>query len=144
LNGAIVVDRKNQIVIEAAREDQYYATSNQEKAVLVTGPILLLNGERQELKNITFVIKRHPPTCLCIKDDSYILLTIDGRSEDADGMDLLELSDYLLSLECRDAINLDGGGSTTLWLKEEGVYNHPSDKTGERPVSNALVIMKKK
>ena len=40
-----------------------------------------------------------------------------------------------------DAANLDGGGSATMWIKGLGVVNHPTDSTGERPVSNALVIL---
>jgi len=49
----------------------------------------------------------------------------------------------LLKLGCVDAINLDGGGSTTMWIHQKGIVNFPSDKTGERPVSNALLIIKK-
>ena len=41
-----------------------------------------------------------------------------------------------------DAINLDGGGSTTMWIKGKGVINFPSDASGERPVSNVLLIIK--
>jgi exopolysaccharide biosynthesis protein len=66
---------------------------------------------------------------------------VDGRSELADGMSLYELQDYLLDLGCTDAINLDGGGSTTLWTNSQGVVNSPSDKSGERPVANVLLIM---
>ena len=44
---------------------------------------------------------------------------------------------------CVDAINLDGGGSTTMWTKDKVIVNFPSDKTGERPVSNALLIINK-
>jgi exopolysaccharide biosynthesis protein len=47
------------------------------------------------------------------------------------------------SHNCITGINLDGGGSTTMWLKGMGVVNHPSDKTGERTVANALVIKNK-
>ena len=46
-------------------------------------------------------------------------------------------------LGCVDAINLDGGGSTTLWLKGKGIVNFPSDETGERPVANVFLIMEK-
>jgi exopolysaccharide biosynthesis protein len=45
-------------------------------------------------------------------------------------------------LKCTDAINLDGGGSTTMWLKNKGIVNHPSDREGERPVSDAFLIIK--
>ncbi len=68
-------------------------------------------------------------------------------------MNLHELTDLMRWLGCRDAINFDGGGSTTLWIRpvnksepsSNGVVNYPSDSkqwihTGERPVSNALLI----
>jgi exopolysaccharide biosynthesis protein len=53
-----------------------------------------------------------------------------------------ELQKYMDDLGCIDAINLDGGGSTTMWTKEKGIVNNPSDKSGERPVANALLILK--
>ncbi len=56
-------------------------------------------------------------------------------------MNLYELQVFLYNLGCSDAINLDGGGSTTIWTKEKGVVNTPSDKKGERPVANALIIL---
>ena len=45
------------------------------------------------------------------------------------------------SLGAVNAVNLDGGGSATMWIKGLGVVNHPTDSTGERPVSNALVVL---
>jgi len=58
-------------------------------------------------------------------------------------MNLKEAQNFLLAIGCVDAINLDGGGSTTLWIKGEGIINNPSDLFGERPVSNAILIMMK-
>jgi exopolysaccharide biosynthesis protein len=43
------------------------------------------------------------------------------------------------SLGARDALNLDGGGSTTMTVRGE-VVNRPSDRVGERPVSNAVYV----
>jgi exopolysaccharide biosynthesis protein len=71
-----------------------------------------------------------------------MFITIDGRSKQAKGMCLYELQKYLSDLGCTDAINLDGGGSTTMWTINKGVVNSPSDKSGERPVANALIILK--
>ena len=76
-----------------------------------------------------------------ITDDSIKFITIDGRSSKAQGMSLPELQEYLKSLGCIDAINMDGGGSTTMWIKDKGVVNFPSDKSGERPVSNTILII---
>jgi exopolysaccharide biosynthesis protein len=49
-------------------------------------------------------------------------------------------------LGCSSAINLDGGGSSTMYIKDSGVVNYPSDNNqhdheGERPVSNAILIL---
>jgi exopolysaccharide biosynthesis protein len=57
-------------------------------------------------------------------------------------MSLPEVQSFLQDLGCIDAINLDGGGSTTLWINGKGVVNFPSDSTGERPVANAILILK--
>jgi exopolysaccharide biosynthesis protein len=87
------------------------------------------------------VNNRHPRTCLCETKESVIFITIDGRNKEAEGMNLFEVQNFLLNIGCVDAINLDGGGSTTMWTKEKGIINFPSDSSGERPVSNTLLII---
>lgn len=143
INGAIIVANDYNITIQLANTDQFYELSKQEEAVLVAGPLLLLNSEILQLPNVKFVNDRHPRTCLCLKKESIVFITIDGRSKDAEGMSLIELQDFLLDMGCIDAINLDGGGSTTMWSKDRGIVNFPSDKLGERPVSNSILIISK-
>jgi exopolysaccharide biosynthesis protein len=76
-----------------------------------------------------------------------ILVTVDGREYQNAGMTLRELGDLMLALGARDAINLDGGGSTTFVYADPDsagrlrVGNHPSDKGGERTVGDALAIV---
>jgi exopolysaccharide biosynthesis protein len=144
INGAIVIVNDSIIRIEQALSEQFYESSNKELAVLITGPVLLLNSETISLPQKKFVTNRHPRTCLCKKRTSLVFITIDGRSKEAEGMNLFEVQDFLLSIGCVDAINLDGGGSTTMWIHNKGVVNFPSDKTGERPVSNVLLLLHKK
>lgn len=144
INGAIVIVNDSIVKIEHALSEQFYESSNEELAVLVTGPLLLLNSEVMSLPQNKFVTNRHPRTCLCKKKTSLVFIAIDGRSKEAEGMNLFEVQDFLLSIGCVDAINLDGGGSTTMWIHNEGVVNFPSDKTGERPVSNVLLLLHKK
>lgn len=147
LNGAILVKKSGKIIIEIAKESKFYMKSRREKAVLISGPILLSKGKELPLENSAFVKKRHPRSCLCeTEDGNLLLIAIDGRSEIASGMSLRETQQLLLRLNCRNAINLDGGGSTTLWVNDgqtNGILNKPSDKEGERPVSNAIIITKK-
>ena len=143
MNGSIVLNNDSTISINKANSDEFYELSNLEEAVLVTGPLLLLNSELMEFPNLKFVNNRHPRTCIGITDDYIKFITIDGRSSKAQGMSLPELQEYLKSLDCLNAINLDGGGSTTMWIEDSGVVNFPSDKSGERPVSNAILLIDK-
>jgi hypothetical protein len=70
-----------------------------------------------------------------------ILMVVDGRSSGSIGATLYELGLEMKALGAVDAVNLDGGGSATMWIKGLGVVNHPTDSSGERPVSNAIVIL---
>jgi len=142
INGAVLITKYNGIVIDYAQQEIFYENSLKEKAVLITGPVLLINSKEVDLPKKKFVEKRHPRTCLCTTADSIIFVAIDGRQKNAQGMTLYEVQSYLKSLNCINAINLDGGGSTTMWIKHKGVVNFPSDKSGERPVANILSIHK--
>ena len=84
---------------------------------------------------------RHPRTAVGFSRDSstLLLLTVDGRSENSGGMTLVELADMMRQLGAWQAMNFDGGGSTTMVIDGK-VVNHPSDKEGERTVGNALLI----
>ena len=53
-------------------------------------------------------------------------------------MSLAELATHLLRMGCTDALNLDGGGSSTLWARGQ-VMNTPCEGS-ERPMGNALLI----
>jgi exopolysaccharide biosynthesis protein len=66
-------------------------------------------------------------------------VAIDGRYEDSDGMMMPELAQLMQSLNCKDAMNLDGGGSTLLYANN-AIINHPSDAAGPRPVVSAVLI----
>lgn len=79
LNGAIVLDYKGNLKIEVAKSESFYEHSDQEQAVLVSGPALLAGGEKLQLENSEFVKKRHPRTCLCTTQDGDILFEI-GRA----------------------------------------------------------------
>lgn len=153
LNGALTLSASGYGApgIEYARPNADYNADSSGSTVLVTGPVLLLDGRAQHLEpEPEFIAKRHPRTCACTRSRGrLLLLTVDGRHEgQADGMNLFELTRLLRLLHCRNAINLDGGGSTTLWIRgqpDNGVVNYPSDNKkfdhfGERPVMNALLV----
>jgi exopolysaccharide biosynthesis protein len=86
-----------------------------------------------------FVTVRHPRTAVGLKKDgTLVILVADGRREGALGFTGPEMSEIFLAEGAVDAINLDGGGSTTLYIAAEGgVQNKPSDGH-ERVVVNHL------
>jgi hypothetical protein len=91
-----------------------------------------------------FALFRHPRTAIGFNKDKskLFMVTVDGRQQSSAGMTLPELADYMVSLGAYQALNFDGGGSTTM-VVEGKVVNSPSDPMGERAVSNALMIIKK-
>jgi len=141
INGAIVIRKDSVVLIQPANSDQFYERSKQEIAVLVAGSLLLYKSRPLKLPKMELVTGRNPRTCLCDTKGSLVFITIDGRQKEAAGMTLAETQQYLKNIGCIDAINLDGGGSTTMWIKGKGIVNFPSDASGERPVSNVLLIM---
>ena len=143
-NGALVFFGNDSLVIETARSDEYYEKSLSESAVMVAGPLLIHQSKLQPLPNVSLTNDRNPRTCIGINNGFIILATIDGRSATAAGMTLFEVQQFFSRLKCTSALNLDGGGSTALWIKGQGIVNHPSDREGERPVSDIVFIKKQK
>ncbi len=113
---------------------------------LVGGYPMLLRDGRSVLENTGelisgFSVTQHPRTAVAtLADGSILLLAVDGRSEASKGMSLTQLADFLTSLGAVDALNLDGGGSTVMIVRDS-IVSHPSDKEGERAVANALVVL---
>ncbi len=112
-------------------------------------PQLIKNGKieitwEQEKSSKSFVETRHPRTAVAkLKDGKFLMVTVDGRQKESVGMNLNELAALLLELDASDAMNLDGGGSTTMFAGGK-VVNKPSDKEGERKVSDAILVFPRK
>ena len=114
--------------------------------VIGGGPQLITNGG-VEITNAaekilpSFVSDYHPRTAIAkLKSGQILLVTVDGRQPgESIGMSLTMLANLLLEFGAVEAINLDGGGSTTMVIKNK-VVNKPSDATGERPVSDAILV----
>jgi len=98
-----------------------------------------------EKTNVTFLKARHPRTFVGFDKDStkLFLCVVDGRQERSVGMNFREMADFLVSIGVWNAVNLDGGGSTTMVIHDK-IVNSPSDKTGERPVANTLQVIRLK
>ena len=109
------------------------------------GPWLVRNGEilidaPQQGFQATFSDNRHPRTAVGVTAQGRLLLvTVDGRQPMSGGMTLYELAQLMKQLGATDAINLDGGGSTTLAVRGGLVLNSPSEGK-QRPVANAVVV----
>ena len=88
---------------------------------------------------------RHPRSAIGFSRDSsrVYLLTVDGRAENSVGTTLIELAALLRKLGAWEAMNFDGGGSTTMVVGGK-VVNAPSDAEGERAVGNALMVLLRK
>jgi len=86
--------------------------------------------------------EKHPRTAVG-KDANgkLVILVVEGRSEDDQGVMLSELADIMLELGCIDAVEFDGGGSSALWYGDR-IVNMPSDGQ-ERAVINHLVLVEK-
>lgn len=88
-----------------------------------------------------WVHKRHPRTIAGVDAAGRtVLVTADGRSTSALGLSISEAAAVAEALGLQEAINLDGGGSTTMVVDGE-VINDPSDGSGERPVGDALLVL---
>jgi len=119
--------------------------------VLGGGGRLLLDGKAMVMENLEydklhsdFITRRHPRTFVGFNRDSTLLYlcTVDGRQASSLGMNFEEMAEFCRSVGMWNAVNLDGGGSTTMVVLGK-IVNSPSDKTGERPVANTLQVIQK-
>ena len=117
--------------------------------VMVCGPLLIDNGEYASLNlNSTHNTETHPRTAVAVTENgSVLLVTIDGRFPgQAVGMPTPLMQEFFTILGAKSALNLDGGGSTTMYIKGKGFVNHGSDGSNwtnptERKV-NSIIYLK--
>lgn len=101
---------------------------------------------RTHYSSVQFYDARHPRAAVGKDDEGNIYyVVIDGRFKgQGDGASIYETAYICKMLGMTEAINLDGGGSSTLWNKKTGVVNHPYDNKkwdheGERAVPNLII-----
>ena len=131
--------------IEPGQDQKWQGASS----ILGAGPQLIKDGKIaitnvQEQITPAFVNDGHPRTAIArLASGKILLVTIDGRQPgESIGMPLTTLAELLLELGAVEAMNLDGGGSTTMVIHNK-LVNKPSDQTGERPVSDAILVFPK-
>jgi exopolysaccharide biosynthesis protein len=149
MTGSVLINKNGHVTLTTAKTNSWYDSHPEYAEVLVTGPLLLSEKTKMQLPSTPLVLNKHPRTAIGKKGvHKIVLITMDGRTDQAKGMTLAELTDLMISLHCKDAVNLDGGGSTTMWINGKpfnGVVNMPCDNKkfdheGERAVSDILII----
>ena len=123
--------------------------------VLASGPLMLYDGGVCDFSTCSkgFIDTKHPRSAIAkTKSGKILLIAVDGRFPGkAEGINIPELAHFIRVLGGEEALNLDGGGSTTLWadtFPDNGIINKPSDNKefdnkGERKVANSVCVYKK-
>ena len=158
-NGAVAISAKGKLSIHPADEaepgniapKQTWPTRLDAVSVVSSGPILIVDGKDARLDEGSFNRNRHPRSAVGTAGKKVYLVAVDGRNADnAQGVSLWEFTKIMRWIGAEDALNMDGGGSTTLYAEGQngtGIVNHPSDnkkfdREGERHIVNALLFIK--
>ena len=148
-NGFVVVGpEKNLNTIVNARKLKLKLNINPEwrdvNHIISGGPYLVKNGEvfvDMTAQKLGSVGGRNPRTAIgYTKDNNLIMLTADGREGSSIGLTLMELANLMKDLGCVNAMNLDGGGSTVMYVNGQ-VVNKPAVQGGI-PLSHTLTVRK--
>ena len=92
MNGSLLIDKKGDVAIAAARTNKWYDDHTEFTEVLVTGPLLLAGSEKVKLPSTPLAINKHPRTAIgIVRNKRLIIITLDGRTDQAAGMTLDEL-----------------------------------------------------
>jgi uncharacterized protein YigE (DUF2233 family) len=109
--------------------------------MIAGNPTLLEDGTVTATDCPASFCRRHPRTGVGVtREGKLLLVTVDGRRRRSVGMTPRQFAKLFRRLGARWALNLDGGGSTTMFV-ESGLVNRPSDPGGERAVSSALLVL---
>jgi exopolysaccharide biosynthesis protein len=159
--------RGRKVDIFPCDSSRYRAVERRYRSAIACGPVLVIGSERIIYDSLgapvvwkgggaanriggsrassAFYEGRHPRSLIGKTSDGEIVMAvIDGRFEGrGDGTTINQTAFIAQMLGLTDAINLDGGGSSTLWSVRHGVLNHPSDNrlfdhAGERAVPNCI------
>ena len=112
--------------------------------IISGGPYLIKNGDiyvDMTAQKLGSIGGRNPRTAIgYTRDNHLIMLTADGREGSSIGLTLVELANLMKELGCINAMNLDGGGSTVMFVKGQ-VVNKPAVQGGI-PLSHTLTVRK--
>lgn len=144
-NQALTIDSEGNL--EVVTEGEVSGSSLIEDGVLQSfsfGPVLVQDGQITDTSSTRVSQRENPRTAIGqISPLHYIIIVADGRSNESSGMSLEQLAQEFVERGATVAYNLDGGGSSTMWLNGK-VINNPTDgrHEGERSVSDIIYIGK--
>lgn len=112
------------------------------------GPVLKLKPKQASSPGIQFrshINMQHARAGICkTKKGDHLLVMVEGRQKQAEGLRMAQFGRFLKSLGCEEALNLDGGGTADLVTKDKQAHFvtsvTSSDPKGKRPVATAIVI----
>ena len=161
VNGLVLLHDNKLDVIPTVAVPDYVGEADRCDNAFASGPVLLDNDtsfdyEKERGINASEYAKthqkqrRHPRSVIgCDRKENIYLVVVDGRSKgNAEGMTMPELTALCRWIGMKEAINLDGGGSSTLWSRKHGIINYPCDNKrfdhkGERKVSSCVVVKRR-
>lgn len=145
--GYVAIDSVSRITFGASADhlsEVEYSNPSSLYRDIVEGRKMLIIEDSIILNHSTEI---HPRSAIGINHSGQlVMVVVDGRhSGSAIGVSDDQMAWIMRMLNCRDALHLDGGGSSTLWSQDGGVLNHPSDNKrfdnrGERAVGTVLYV----
>ena len=116
------------------------------KHIISGGPYLVKDGAvfvDMTAQKLGAIGGRNPRSAIgYTQDNNLILAAVDGREGSSIGMTLMELGNFMKEAGCINAINLDGGGSTVMYVNGQ-IVNKPAQRGGI-PLSNAIILAERK
>lgn len=149
-NGYVIVGPANklQAVAQSGKAEVNIGTTpdwRNVKHIISGGPYLVKNSEvfvDMTAQKLGSIGGKNPRSAIgYTKEGDLIMVAVDGREGSSVGMTLMQLANFMKSAGCTNAMNLDGGGSTVMYVNGQ-VVNNPAFKGGIA-ISNALVLSKK-
>jgi len=138
---AVVVEDKNVSIVSCKTQDELI---DNYKNVMTNAPLLVSNGEQLLQNDVLPYARTLVATRLTDKGNQVLFIVVEGFSKKR-GMTFDQCGKLALLLGCNNCLNLDGGGSSAMWVKNKGVINKPSDRwalmfSWLRKVANCIII----
>lgn len=117
--GAVLIDDRGRVSVEQGDpDDPQWVSARTEPSIIGSGPMMLQDGQRIDMGTGAFVTLRHPRTAIGTSGNKVYLVTVDGPLQrQFTGSKPERLANILKWLGAENALNLDGGGSTTMYIE---------------------------